>query len=266
MRIELIALLGCALISSCGTVSSEEPVVTATPPIETVVEPRFSTVHINQSTPHSPTSYTQGLLIHDGKLYESTGQYGSSKLLISDIESGKIEREVALAADYFGEGLAILDDKLYQLTWMEGKCLVYDANSLKLLETLTYEGQGWGIVAYNDKLLMSNGSSTITVRDPKTFKALSSFEVKDNRGSVTMVNEMEIINSMLYANIYMSPLIVVINPENGEVVEYIDCSKLYKELQNGADADVLNGIAYDKATKKTYLTGKLWDKLFEVSI
>ncbi len=265
MKRKIIIALSCLALLSCGNeANSDTNITNTTTKPETVIEPKFSTVSIVQRYAHSNQSYTQGLLISEGKLYESTGQYGESKLIVSNLTTGKVDKEVQLPSSYFGEGLALLDNKLYQLTWMEQKCLVYDKNTLKLLETLTYQGQGWGIVAHNDKLITSDGSSTLSIRDPKTFKVLSTLEVKDNRGKVNQINEMEIIDSLLYANIYLSPLIAVIDLSNGQVVEYIDCSKLFKELGDTANADVLNGIAYDSIANKLYLTGKLWDVLFEV--
>lgn len=231
-----------------------------------VAEPEFSTIKILNKFPHSTDGYTQGLLIEDGVMYESTGEYGHSSLRIVDLESGKVEKKIDLEGRYFGEGLAYLDGKLYQLTWMEKRCFVYDAKNLKRLATFDYEGQGWGLVSYGDKLLMSNGSSEIKVIDPKNFRIESTFEVRDNRGKVGNINELEIVNGKLYANLYTSTIVAVIDIETGIVERYIDCSPLYKAIGNRSSADVLNGIAYDSVANKLYMTGKLWDTMFEVGL
>ncbi len=172
-------------------------------------------------------------------------------------------KEVALPDKLFGEGLALLDNKLYQLTWQEGVCRVYDLN-LNLLKTFNYRGEGWGLVAHNDELLMSNGTAIIQVKDPDTFKTIRQFEVTDQRGAVGLINELEMVDSLLYANIYMSPLVAVLDPKNGRVQKYIDCTNLYRALNNTQKIDVFNGIAYDSINHKLYMTGKYWDSTFEV--
>ncbi|MFI3299102.1 MAG: glutaminyl-peptide cyclotransferase [Rikenellaceae bacterium] len=260
----LIAL--CFFVGCGGGVATNSSSSIATTKTEqkTIEAPNFKSVKVVRKFPHNPSSYTQGLLFADGKMYESTGQYGDSKLMVVDINSGKVEKEVALSGDFFGEGLALLAGKLYQLTWMEGKCFVYDANSLRKLETLSYSGEGWGLVAYGDELLMSDGTSQIKVIDPTTFRVKRSFDVEDNRGKVRYLNELEIIDGKLYANIYCSDLIAVIDIQSGRVLEYLDCTKLVHQIGNKPSADVINGIAYDSLSQKLYLTGKLWDTLFEV--
>lgn len=267
-KILTAALLSSALLISCGSApksTAATSTTTATKPAKTETPaPKFSTVEILNSYPHSTESYTQGLLIHNGKMYESIGEYGHSALVVSDITTGKIEKKIPISREYFAEGLALHQNKLYQLTWMEGKCFVYDVETLRLVETLTYEGEGWGLESYEDKLIMSDGSSTLKFVDPKNFSVISTVEVHDHRGKLDMINELEMVDSLLYANIYLSPLIAVIEPTTGQVLRYIDSSKLDKAIGNKQGADVLNGIAYDSTTQKLYFTGKLWDTLFEV--
>ncbi len=266
MRFLRSSIVTLALLASCGGAAPQKSNSTTTKNEKKTNEPKFSTAYIVNSYAHNPHSYTQGLLIRNGKVYESTGEYGHSKLLVTDLKSGKIEKEIALSNKFFGEGLALLNDKLYQLTWLEGKCFVYDANTLQKVATLDYQGEGWGIVAYGDKLIMSNGTAELKVLDPNNFGVLKTIEVHDHRGRVSMLNELEMVDSLLYANIYTSPLVAVINPQSGSVVEYIDCSTLYKGLKSTTDIDVLNGIAYDSVARKLYLTGKRWDSLFEVDV
>lgn len=266
----ITALLALTLLVSCGNTtassgSSSTEAQQSEPKIKSVKQ-EFTTAKIIRKLPHSTDAYTQGLLIDGGKMYESTGEYGQSTLRRIDIESGKVEAEVKLANQYFGEGLALLKDKLYQLTWYEGTCFVYNAKTLKQERTIRYSGEGWGLVAYRDNLLLSDGSSTIKVVDPTNFKILSSFDVKDERGKVSYINELEMVDGLLYANIYTSPLVAVINPETGIVVKYIDCTPLMRGIGNAATADVLNGIAFDSVARKLYLTGKLWDTLFEIGL
>ncbi len=260
-----ITLLCLALLTACGSAPKKAQTTTSVPQQTTVKQLERSTVATVTSHPHATDSYTQGLLISDGKMYESIGEYGHSALRVTDITTGEVEREVKLSKDYFGEGLALRDGKLYQLTWLEEKCFVYDINTLKLLETITYKGEGWGLESYKDGFLLSDGSSTIKYVDPRSFKTISTIQVHDNRGSVNYINELEMVDSLLYANIYGSSFVAVIDPESGRVQEYIDCSELYFQIGNRTSADVLNGIAFDRENRKLYFTGKLWDTLFEVA-
>lgn len=256
-------LLLFPLMISCGSTAPAKKGMTAS---AAIAAPKFSTVKVVDRHLHATDSYTQGLLVEDGKFYESTGEYGRSKLRVVDIESGKIEQEVSLADRYFGEGLALYKDKLYQLTWMEGVCFVYDRKTLKLLKTINYQGEGWGIVAREDSLMISNGTAEIHVVDPENLRSIRTMTVRDDRGQVDMLNELEMIDGKLYANIYMSPIIAVIDPDSGIVERYLDCSALPAQLGNSSGADVFNGIALDESTGKLYLTGKFWDTLFEVEI
>lgn len=251
-----------ALLVSCGSVTQSA----ATKSAVTIAAPEFHSVRVVRKLPHAADSYTQGLLVKGGKFYESTGEYGRSALRVSDIATGKIERQTKLDDRFFGEGLALYEDRFYQLTWMEGACLIYDARTLKRVGSIPYSGEGWGLVAYGDSLLFSDGTSTVRVVDPTTLKTLRSFTVRDDKGEVALVNELEIIDGKLYANIYMSPVIAVIDIDSGVVERYLDCSALFAQIGNPEAADVLNGIAYDQATGKLYVTGKLWDTIFEIAL
>ncbi len=225
--------------------------------------PEEYTYEIVNTFPHDPNDYTQGLLIHDGFMYESTGQNGSSTFEKKHIESGETVTQINLSDDYFGEGLAILNDQFYQITYTAGACFVYDQN-LERINTFSYQGQGWGLTEYEGKLLMTNSSEKIAIRDPNSFSVIEEFEVYDTNGKVDYLNELEIIDGMIYANIYQKDLIVVIDPETGAVVRNIDMSGLLNSAE-ARRADVLNGIAYDNANGRIFVTGKLWPKLFEVN-
>lgn len=248
------------LMVSCGTVSSEKSSSSATTSAKTPV----SGVEIVAQYPHSTSGYTQGLLIYDGMFYESTGEYGQSTLRIVEPTTGEVKRSIALDDKYFAEGLELIGDKLYQLTWMEQKCFVYDRSTLEKIGEFAYRGEGWGLATDGTVLYMSDGSNVITIRDPETFEIKGRIGVHDSEGPVVFVNEMEWIEGKLWANIYLDNTVAVIDPSSGKIERYIDMTPLARSIGNSLMADVLNGIAYDKQTKKIYLTGKLWDTMFEI--
>lgn len=227
------------------------------------VVPEIWTTHIENEFDHDPTSFTQGLEFDANQLYEGTGQRGQSAVAKVDINTGKITQKMGLDATYFGEGITIFKDKLYQLTWQEQKCLVYDKTSLNLLDDLAYRGEGWGLCNDGANLIMSDGTERITFRNPETFAIERTIEVYTNQGPVTNLNELEYINGYIYANIWMTSRIVVIEPLSGKVIAAIDAENIVQ--QGKGNGDVLNGIAYRKDTKQIFLTGKYWPKLFEVT-
>lgn len=226
--------------------------------------PRITKPRVAARYPHQSDAYTQGLLFDDGKLYESTGEYGSSTVRITDLKSGKVEKRVDLEPKFFGEGLALLDGSLYQLTWREGQVFVYDRTTLNKTAAHSLSGEGWGITTDSKNLYVSNGTSRITVYDPQTFKVIRSFDVADDRSSVEYINELEWIDGKIWANIYTSSTVAIIDPESGVVEEFLDLSELERLIGNPAQADVLNGIAYDEKTGRVWVTGKNWDTLFEI--
>ncbi len=215
--------------------------------------------------PHDPEAFTQGLLLADDHFYESTGLYGESSLREVVPETGEVLREVELSPDLFAEGLTLVADRLIQITWKAGVALVYDADTFEQTDTFSYEGEGWGLCFDGDELVMSDGSATLTRRDPETFAPLGTAEVKLNGEPVAMLNELECVGDSVYANIWQTDTIVKI-AEDGRVTQEIDASNLLTQSER-AQLDpnaVLNGIAYDPDTKTFYLTGKLWPKLFAV--
>lgn len=226
------------------------------------VKPEIWIAEIAQTYPHSPTSFTQGLEFNEGTLYEGTGQKGMSFVAQVDLNSGKINKQMGLDANYFGEGITVLGGKLYQLTWQEQKCFVYDKKTLQIEKDLAYNGEGWGLCNDGENLIMSDGTERLVFRDPNSFQALKTIEVYDDRGPISKLNELEYIDGEIYANIWMTNTVVVIQPENGKVIAVIDGIELVKEGRG--NGDVMNGIAYNAKTGKTYMTGKNWSKLFEV--
>ena len=228
------------------------------------INPAIWIAKINESYPHNTAHYTQGLEFSEGNLYEGIGQYGSSKLSQVDLKTGKVNEKlsITLAGGYFGEGITVFNDKIYQLTWEEQTCFVYNKSTFELDKTIPYIGEGWGLCNDGKYLIMSNGSERITFRNPETFAIEKIIEVYDNKGPIQQLNELEYIDGKIYANVYTSNQIVVIDPITGRVEAIIDCSILEKEGRGYGD--VLNGIAYND--EKIYMTGKNWNKLFEVNL
>ena len=217
----------------------------------------------NSSIPHNTESFTQGLLFHQGLLYEGTGHYGQSKLLTLDPKSGEVQNEVKLAEKYFGEGVAILDNKIYQLTWRAGVCLVYDTK-LNAERELFYGTQGWGLtVDPKQKLLvLSDGTSQVRFLDPKTLITKRKITITDGLGrQVHNINELEWVRGEIWANVWTSAAICRINPESGQIKGWIHLNDLAHENQTN-EADVLNGIAYDPESDTLWLTGKWWAKIY----
>jgi glutamine cyclotransferase len=213
--------------------------------------------------PHDPTAYTQGLLWQDGFLFESTGQYGQSSVRRVDLETGGVVESRDLPPEMFGEGLAMVEDRLIQLTWREGAAVIWGYPDLDEVGRLSYEGEGWGLCYDGNLLVMSDGSSRLTLRDPDTFEVVRRIFVQMEDGSVGRLNELECVDGAIYANVYTTDWIVQIDSESGRVEAVIDASGLLSATDRQG-VDVLNGIAYDPRADIFYLTGKLWPKLFAV--
>lgn len=225
------------------------------------------TVNIINVYPHLTTSYTQGLEFDNGTLYEGTGGMGSTGISLVakvDYKTGEIKQKFTLDANYFGEGITILGNDLYQLTWQQNKCFVYDKSTLQRKNDFTFTGEGWGLCNDGNVLIMSDGSERLYFRDPTTFGLLKTIEVYSNQGPVKFLNELEYIDGKIYANLYQSNNIVIINPNSGIVEGIIDCSELSLEYRKSGE--VLNGIAYKKDTGRLFLTGKNWPNLLEVEL
>lgn len=224
-------------------------------------EPVYYTYNVVNTYPHDENAFTEGLVYENGSLYESTGRYGSSTLRRVNLETGEVLQLYTLPSMYFGEGIAIFEDKITQLTWTEHKGFVYDKDSFELLQEFNYSSQGWGITYDGNQLIMSNGSSTLTFLDPETFEKIGQVEVHDT-APVTNINELEYVNGKIYANIWMEEKIAIINPQTGQVEGWIDLSG----IQNHDVDNVLNGIAYDAEGNRLFVTGKRWPHLFEIQL
>lgn len=227
--------------------------------------PKILVPRIVETLAHKGDHYTQGLEFYEGRLFEGTGQFGESILAEINLKNSAPLRILELDKAYFGEGITILNNEIYQLTWMNGICFVYDINTFELKRQLTYSGEGWGLANDGMHLIMSDGSSKIVFRDPRTFDIKRSIQVFSDKQEYRALNELEYVDGFIYANVYQQDYIVKINPKNGEVIALIDCAELF-DLGRGSNGDVLNGIAYNSKNGFFYLTGKNWIKMFVVSL
>jgi len=216
--------------------------------------------------PHDRNAFTQGLVFEDGFLYEGTGLYGRSSLRKVELESGEVLQIYELPEQFFGEGITIFEDKIIQLTWKSHVGFVYDKESLESLQQFSYSTDGWGITHDGERLIMSDGTSTLYFLNPETFERIGQIEVFDHRGPVTKLNELEYVEKHIYANIWQTDRIAIISPETGRVVAWIDLTGLLTEEDRSQPVNVLDGIAYDAEADRLFVTGKLWPKLFEIEL
>jgi glutaminyl-peptide cyclotransferase len=230
--------------------------------------PRVS-ARVIRSWPHDSTAYTQGLAIYRGRLLESTGRLGQSDVREVGLTTGAVRRRVALPATEFGEGIAAVGDRLYQLTWRGGRGHVYDANTLTPIDSSAYSGEGWGLATDSHLLYMSDGTSRIRVLDPTGFHELRTIQVREADSTVWMLNELEWVRGELWANVYQTDLIARIEPATGRVVGWIDVGNLLSAAERQdvvKRGGVANGIAFDSVRNRLFLTGKLWPRLFEIDL
>ncbi len=224
------------------------------------------TYRIVNTYPHDTEAFTQGLSYYNDYLYEGTGSYGQSALRKVDLESGEVVRQIDISSDYFGEGIAVFENNIYQLTWLSKKGFIYTINNFESLGEFAYKTEGWGLTHDGDHFILSDGSSRLQFLDSQTFQVQHSLSVIDKDGPVSNLNELEYINGSIYANIWYSDWIIIINPENGYVTGKVDLSGLLKPEDISPDTNVLNGIAYDSKNHRIFVTGKRWPKLFEIEL
>ena len=232
------------------------------------VAPKIYSYKILNEYPHDITSYTQGLEFYDGILYESTGQYSKSKLRKVNYKTGEVLKNINLESQYFGEGLTILNNNIYQLTWKENIGFIYDVDTFEKTGSFNYgkSKEGWGLCNDGKVIYKTDGTNKIWKLNPQTLAEEDFIQVYTNTGKIDNLNEMEYIDGKIYANIYQRNGVLIINPENGAVEGVIDFSPLQKLVTQHPTLDVLNGIAYNPITKTIFVTGKDWDKLFEVEV
>jgi glutamine cyclotransferase len=216
--------------------------------------------------PHDRNAFTQGLVFHDGKLLESTGQEGRSSLRRVEMESGKVLQKVDVPSPYFAEGMTLLKGKIYQLTWQHQLGFVYDAWTFEKISEFNYAGEGWGLTNDGVSLILSDGSNQIRFLDPVNFQVQKTIAVLDGNVPVVEINELEYIQGEIYANIWHEDRIARIDPQTGHVVGWINLAGLLSPVEVQDEEAVLNGIAYDEAGGRLFVTGKLWPKLFEIRV
>lgn len=261
-----------ALIQKQPTPAPTQPIV-ASPTVAAPPSPTQAPVlpvagyKVVNSYPHDPQAFTQGLVYQDGIFYEGTGLQGRSSLRKVAVETGVVSQSIQLDQQYFGEGIAVLGDKIYQLTWQNHVGFIYNKNTFEQIGQFQYATEGWGLTTDGTQLIMSDGSSNIYFLDPQTLQETRRIAVsREGGGPVTNINELEYINGEIYANLWQTDLIARIDPASGQVVGWINLAGLLSPEDRTQPVDVLNGIAYDPATDRLFVTGKLWPKVFEIDI
>jgi glutamine cyclotransferase len=266
----LIYILVLAIITSCRNKENsaqDTAVAPSSAPIENL------SFKLNGTFPHDTVSFTEGFLVHNGQFIESTGSpsdkpQAKSLVGILNIKTGKIDAKIELDRSiYFGEGVVILNDKLYQLTYQNQQGFIYDAKSFKKLGEFKYANlEGWGLTTDGKSIIMSDGTSALTYLDPTTQKPTKTITVTRDGQPLTMINELEYIDGFIFANVWLTNNIVKIDPSTGNVVASLDMNPIYAaEKADNPNANEMNGIAYDKDTKKVYVTGKMWSKVYEIA-
>ncbi|MDN3493214.1 glutaminyl-peptide cyclotransferase [Winogradskyella bathintestinalis] len=260
--------LGNKTITATVQIEDKTETVTKTITVFNNIIPSIYKYEIVNTFPHDITSYTQGLEFYNGELYESTGQKKASKLRKINFETGEVLNNINLDDQYFGEGLTILNDKIYQLTWQAKRGFVYDVNTFEKISTFNYgtSKEGWGICNNGKTLFKSDGTEKIFMLNPDNLTEQGHIEVYTEKGKIPSLNELEWIDGKIFANIYQRNGVVIINPKTGGVEGVIDFKPLRKLVKQHPELDVLNGIAYHPERKTIFVTGKNWDKLFEVTI
>jgi glutaminyl-peptide cyclotransferase len=216
--------------------------------------------------PHDPSAFLQGLLWHEGCLYESTGLYGQSTLRRVDLPTGRVLKSISLPSELFGEGLAMVGDRLIQLTWQSKLGFVYDRESFALQRRFTYDTEGWGLTYDGKMLILSDGSSNLFYFDPVTFSPARKLAVTMNGRPIDNLNELEFIGGMIWSNVWQTNLILCIDPGTGRANSYLDLSGILPDKMRTGREDVLNGIAYDARQKRIFVSGKLWPRIFEIRV
>ncbi len=217
--------------------------------------------------PHDPHSFTQGLVFHEGVLFESAGQYGESSLRKVELQTGRLLQKIDVPRQYFAEGATIFNDKIYQLTWQNNRGFIYRTDTFEQVGTFRYDGEGWGLTNNEESLILSDGTSQIRFLDPETFAVKRTINVNDRGKSIRELNELEYVKGEIFANVWRTDRIARIDPQTGRILGWIDLSGIISNADRGPDGDaVLNGIAYDEKGDRLFVTGKLWPKLFEIRL
>src|SRR5688500_9624353 len=260
------ALLAALPLAACDDSDARAENRTGTPSVPSGPTVATYGPEIVRRYPHDADAYTQGLIYHQGVLYESTGMEGRSSVRRVDLETGQVVKKHDLAQRYFGEGIAIIGARLYQLTWRSGEAFVYSVPDLEPKGSFRYYGEGWGLTTDGTSLIMSNGSHRLQFVDPSDFSVTRTIDVRSGGSRVSQLNELEWVKGEIWANVYMTDQIARIDPATGEVTGWIDLAGILTRAERTGREDVLNGIAYDAASDRIFVTGKLWPRLFEIRL
>lgn len=268
MKTTPILLFSVLLLAACGGSAARAKRPGAKAQAAAEVQPKEYAYRVVAAYPHSTTAYTQGLQYVDGLLWEGTGQHGESVVQTTDLKTGKTEVLARLPRSEFGEGITLLGDRLYQLTWQSNTAHVYAVENGKLrkIRDHRYPGEGWGLTTDGEKLYMSDGTATIHTVDPATFRREKRTTVTYKGAPVDYLNELEWIGGKIWANVYTTDQIVIVDPATGVVEGVVDLTGILPEKEVTETTDVLNGIAYDAAADRIFVTGKNWPKLFEIEL
>lgn len=261
-----LATLFClaqVLLSGCNSQANDVP---DSPSLKAGAPIPVYTYEVVHAWPHDRGAFTQGLLYLDGALYESTGLNGASSLRKVELKTGAVLKEISVPPQFFAEGLTLLNGKLFQLTWQNHECFVYDLATFNQKKEFSYPGEGWGLTTDGQSLIMSDGTSQIRFLDPATFEVKRTINVTIGDRPVALLNELEYIKGEIFANVWRSNVIVRIDPATGQVRGVIDLTGLLPQADRDLGTDVLNGIAYDAAGGRLFVTGKRWPKLFEIRL
>ena len=262
----LFLLIITLLLPACGARAATQNAVSPDVSTPLPTEPPTDSFQILNRWPHDPTAYTEGLLYADGAFFESTGLNGASSVRKVDAETGQVIESLSLDPAYFGEGLTLFSGKLIQLTWKSQIGFVYDLQCFCLTRTFTYDGEGWGLTHDDHLLIMSDGTENIRFLDPETFTVVRTISVFDHDQPLRNINELEYINGEIYANIWQTDRIVRIDPASGAILGWIDLTGLLPDADRSPSVNELNGIAYDDATDRLFVTGKNWPEIFQIAL
>jgi glutaminyl-peptide cyclotransferase len=270
-RLHWILLAAIASLAvACGRNAGGQNLSVPPSPVVGEIDPSGApaayTYEVIGTWPHDRTAFTQGLVFRNGGFLESTGLNGHSSLREVELKTGRVLKQVALPSEFFAEGLAVLNGHAYQLTWQNHRAFSYDADTFRREREFSYEGEGWGLATDGQSLILSDGSNRIRFLDPETFKVLRTIEVSAAGKPLDRLNELEWIKGEIFANVWQTDRVVRIDPATGMVRGTIDFSGLLAAADRGRETDVLNGIAYDPATDRLFITGKNWPKIFEVRL
>ena len=260
MAVLFCVLCVCVLCALPVSAAMAQPMAVNTEPV-----PLYG-YRIVESLPHNNRYFTQGLLIHDGELYEGTGRHGESALLHLNKADGSVIKSRSLASRYFGEGIAIANNRIFQLTWRENMVFVYDLDTFEPQTSHYWPREGWGLTYDGEQLILSDGSDQLYFIDPETFQSVRQVPVRIQGRPVHQLNELEYIDGEVWANVWMSQQIVRINPQTGQVTGVVDLTGLVNQTQTGGSEAVLNGIAWNPDTRQLYVTGKLWSHIFHIEL